>query len=142
MSWPTTRLSPRPELGDVKSSSRIAHGGFIAEGHSSREQAHPEGRQRSEPFFVKPPSDQVLRATSGKGFVRLDEIVSGGFTTQRTYLVEGGPRTGKTTLGRSIEGVEISELIPSEASIADADNGLSKASEGRHAGTVVTEPPR
>jgi circadian clock protein KaiC len=44
---------------------------------------------------VPPPSDARLST----GIPGLDNILGGGLTRQRVYLVEGSPGTGKTTLG-------------------------------------------
>jgi circadian clock protein KaiC len=43
--------------------------------------------------------DGQLPALAGTGIVGLDDILNGGLTPDRMYLVEGTPGTGKTTLG-------------------------------------------
>lgn len=49
------------------------------------------------------PRQQTKKGTSGlrvsTGIPGLDEILRGGFVERRTYLVRGGPGTGKSTLG-------------------------------------------
>jgi circadian clock protein KaiC len=51
------------------------------------------------------------------GVAGLDEVLNGGFTRDRLYLVEGAPGSGKTTLALQflLEGVHIEEVIPSES---------------------------
>jgi circadian clock protein KaiC len=46
------------------------------------------------------PSEQI-RAMASTGTTGLDDILNGGLTPERMYLVEGTPGTGKTTLGLS-----------------------------------------
>ncbi|MDH7475352.1 MAG: ATPase domain-containing protein, partial [Anaerolineae bacterium] len=41
----------------------------------------------------------MLQQRLSTGIVGLDEVLHGGFTPGRAYLVRGGPGTGKTTLG-------------------------------------------
>lgn len=45
-----------------------------------------------------PANDPTLR-TASTGIVGLDDILNGGLTLDRMYLIEGTPGTGKTTLG-------------------------------------------
>jgi circadian clock protein KaiC len=100
----------------------------------------------------KPRARQPLAAT---GIAGLDDILFGGLTSNRMYLLEGVPGSGKTTLGMqflregvrlgeqvlyvtlsesaeelrdvaeshqwSLEGITVRELIPSEQSLAPAD---------------------
>ena len=42
---------------------------------------------------------QQTTASASTGIAGLDDILNGGFTPERLYLVEGTPGTGKTTLG-------------------------------------------
>lgn len=44
--------------------------------------------------FVKEPQERLSSGIEG-----LDEVLDGGFLPRRTYLVRGGPGSGKTTLG-------------------------------------------
>lgn len=44
-------------------------------------------------------ADEQLTAMASTGITGLDEILNGGLTPERMYLVEGTPGTGKTTLG-------------------------------------------
>jgi circadian clock protein KaiC len=62
-------------------------------------------------------------ARHSAGLPGLDEILHGGFLPQRTYLVRGGPGTGKTTLGihflrAGVEAGEPALLISLESSEA------------------------
>lgn len=45
---------------------------------------------------MRPTTDELDASTGVKG---LDELLGGGFTANRMYLIEGTPGTGKTTLG-------------------------------------------
>ncbi|RYD26514.1 MAG: hypothetical protein EOP89_06855 [Lysobacteraceae bacterium] len=40
------------------------------------------------------------RAIASTGIAGLDDVLAGGLTRERIYLVEGTPGTGKTTLAR------------------------------------------
>src|SRR5690242_19539113 len=56
----------------------------------------------------EPPDENRLVATGVRG---LDDILGGGFTPDRVYLVEGNPGSGKTTLALQylLEGVRLGE---------------------------------
>src|SRR6188768_2144486 len=41
---------------------------------------------------------RALRASASTGIAGLDDVMAGGFTTRRMFLVEGVPGSGKTTL--------------------------------------------
>ena len=45
------------------------------------------------------PTDPQTTAIVSTGIAGLDDILGGGLTPQRMYLVQGTPGTGKTTLG-------------------------------------------
>lgn len=76
----------------------------------------PAGEATSPPNFIKrmnsnskasrPPSPRMSTGISG-----LDDILCGGLTAHRVYLVEGSPGTGKTTLGLQflLDGIERGE---------------------------------
>src|SRR6476661_2838461 len=52
--------------------------------------------------MTEPTSRRALRKPTVRlstGITGLDDILCGGLTAQRVYLVEGTPGTGKTTLG-------------------------------------------
>jgi KaiC/GvpD/RAD55 family RecA-like ATPase len=100
-------------------------------------------------------STESVPATDSTGIAGLDEVLRGGLTADRVYLVEGVPGSGKTTLalqfllegarrgervlyvtlsetraelqgiarshGWSLEGLDIRELVPSEASLRPDD---------------------
>src|SRR3954449_666494 len=105
-----------------------------------------------------------LQPRISTGIQGLDDILGGGLTPNRLYLVEGDPGAGKTTLGLqlllagakrgengmyvslsetreellavarshgwSLDGVSITELAPSEDSLApDAENTMFHPSE-------------
>jgi circadian clock protein KaiC len=55
--------------------------------------------------------EQGPSAPASTGVAGLDAVLNGGLTRNRTYLVEGGPGTGKTTLGLQflLEGVRQGE---------------------------------
>ncbi|WP_231639017.1 ATPase domain-containing protein [Sphingomonas profundi] len=46
-----------------------------------------------------PTADPALPAPASTGIAGLDNVLGGGLTPERLYLVEGTPGTGKTTLG-------------------------------------------
>lgn len=58
---------------------------------------------QSIPLELRKPTTRISTGIAG-----LDDILCGGITAQRVYLVEGSPGTGKTTLGLQflLEGVE------------------------------------
>ena len=57
-------------------------------------------------------TDEVLPRVA-TGIAGLDDILSGGFTPNRLYLVEGNPGTGKTTLALNglLEGLRLGEKV-------------------------------
>lgn len=65
---------------------------------------------RAEPETLSTPSPQDLVAT---GIAGLDDILGGGLTPHRVYLLEGNPGAGKTTLALRclIEGVRRGESV-------------------------------
>src|SRR5215217_3085990 len=108
---------------------------------------------------------------ASSGILGLDDVLSGGFSRRRLYLVEGVPGSGKTTLalqflmagaragepvlyitlsetaeelravaeshGWSLDGIEIRELTPPEASLdPDEQNTLFHPSEVELASTL------
>jgi circadian clock protein KaiC len=58
-----------------------------------------------------PPDDDILPALALTGIAGLDNVLNGGLTPDRLYLVEGTPGTGKTTLGLGflLAGAQIGE---------------------------------
>lgn len=58
-------------------------------------------------------SETISDARAATGIEGLDEILGGGFTTNRMYLLEGTPGSGKTTLGIQFlqEGVRHGEVV-------------------------------
>jgi circadian clock protein KaiC len=61
---------------------------------------------QSSRFLARKPTRRVSTGVAG-----LDDILCGGLTAERIYLIEGSPGTGKTTLGLQflLEGVEKNE---------------------------------
>lgn len=51
------------------------------------------------PSSPAPAAAQIATARMSTGIAGLDDILNGGLTPHRMYLVEGSPGTGKTTLG-------------------------------------------
>jgi circadian clock protein KaiC len=49
--------------------------------------------------MIAPPPSPSLAPRLSTGIAGLDDILGGGLTAHRVYLVEGSPGTGKTTLG-------------------------------------------
>src|SRR5262245_5648383 len=65
------------------------------------------------PDQANPSNDQTPSTLAGTGIEGLDNILSGGLTPNRVYLVEGSPGSGKTTLALQylLEGVRRSERV-------------------------------
>jgi circadian clock protein KaiC len=59
------------------------------------------------------PAKAVARDLAATGIKGLDDILNGGLTRNRTYLVQGDPGVGKTTLGLQflLEGVRKGETV-------------------------------
>lgn len=55
----------------------------------------PKGAKEQAKRTSAPPADERV----GSGIEELDEILGGGLLPSRTYLVRGGPGSGKTTVG-------------------------------------------
>lgn len=58
-----------------------------------------------------PTSESKTQPTISIGVPQLDQVLGGGLTSDRLYLIEGSPGTGKTTLGMQflLEGVRLGE---------------------------------
>src|SRR5688572_2584502 len=58
-----------------------------------------------------PVQNSLTGSCLGSGIAVLDEILRGGFTRDRLYLIEGSPGSGKTTLALQflLEGVKKGE---------------------------------
>jgi circadian clock protein KaiC len=120
---------------------------------------------------MQPTSSVDPRPCAPTGVPGLDDILAGGFTRRRLYLIEGRPGSGKTTLamqflmdgarlgesvlyitlseteeelravavshGWNLDGVEIRELVPAEASLdPDEQNTMFHPSELELASTM------
>lgn len=70
----------------------------------------------------------TVEKTIGSGVAGLDDILHGGFSPHRLYLVEGNPGTGKTTLGLQflLEGVRAGERCLF-VSLAETEEELAAA---------------
>jgi len=57
--------------------------------------------------------DQLVTARTATGVAGLDQILCGGFASNRIYLIEGTPGVGKTTLAMQflLEGVRRGERV-------------------------------
>ncbi len=121
--------------------------------------------------MMQPTSSVDPRPCAPTGVPGLDDILAGGFTRRRLYLIEGRPGSGKTTLamqflmdgarlgesvlyitlseteeelravavshGWNLDGVEIRELVPAEASLdPDEQNTMFHPSELELASTM------
>ncbi len=121
--------------------------------------------------MMQPTSSVDPRPCAPTGVPGLDDILAGGFTRRRLYLIEGRPGSGKTTLamqflmdgarlgesvlyitlseteeelravavshGWNLDGVEIRELVPAEASLdPDEQNTMFHPSEIELASTM------
>ena len=85
------------------------------------------------------PTIDVSRRVASTGIPGLDDIMAGGFTRKRLFLVEGMPGSGKTTLalqylmegarrGESVLYVTLSETKEEMLAIAESMGGRSTAS--------------
>ena len=80
---------------------------------------------------VSETNDEVVQPLVATGIPGLDDVLGGGFTPNRVYLIEGTPGSGKTTLALRwlLEGDRLGDkgiyITLSETKIELADSGLA-----------------
>jgi circadian clock protein KaiC len=64
-----------------------------------QDQEKVQRQSETQAALLQPSLPEQERARLSTGVIGLDEILQGGFLPRRSYLVRGGPGSGKTTLG-------------------------------------------